>query len=362
MSEEQNQKNQDPDLIAEKFREKLNEINNYHQNYLDVKQEIENKIESIRSVHGSSQQLKGKIEQVNKEIDDLFEKSKSIVDKLQEKKHDLDGLYQDLENLKSKMKDENNGLEAILIWAQDKRNEIKTKYDDVVNNHSDVEDLRNETEIMASEITEYRNESKVRKDEIEKIYGYMIGEGLSHSFAERKDEIEKSVKFWKWFLVISVVILGLILYWIYTTLLGPEGQFIIDFRLIFSRVLFSSPGIFLVWFSAIQYARERSLLENYSFKAATAKALENYTDLLSARFSEKDFKDSILGFVLSSMMDIYLHPNKDIDRDYEENSSPGGILKKLKSMVYRHRRSISSKESENDKSSKNSTEINNEKK
>ncbi|MEK7609344.1 MAG: hypothetical protein AAB476_02595, partial [Patescibacteria group bacterium] len=105
---------------------------------------------------------------------------------------------------------------------------------------------------------------------------------------------------------------------------------------LFYRLSFVSPIILIFFVVLRQYSRERRLLESYAFKAATAKALESYTEILARRFLEEQFKHRILDFVLHAMVGIYRHPNNELSKVEDEKGlteSFGEVVEKISKPV-----------------------------
>jgi hypothetical protein len=180
--------------------------------------------------------------------------------------------------------------------------------------------LKSSVDEDAQHISRIKDEAMGYQKEIIDAYGFLTGAGLAHSFKERQDSLNGSAKLWRWLLIWSVIVwvinLGLIAYFVKL----PET---FSWTFFLYKISYSAPGLFAVWYSAIQYSRERRLLESYAFKSATAKALESYTDVLSKRFSDDEYQHSILDFVLSSMKTIYRHPSLDGHLPEEEKAENG---------------------------------------
>jgi hypothetical protein len=168
----------------------------------------------------------------------------------------------------------------------------------------------------------------------------MNGQGLAHSFYERKVEIDGTMNFWKWCLIISTGLLAILIVWVFVkppTFLNTVGS--VDSWLdlaiyFFFRLFLFSPLVFAIWYSSVQYTRERNEVSQYAFKGGVAKALENYTDLLTDKFTDEKkehiVRDKILDFTISCMKDIYQNPHvtkKEKTNDWDFEMGKKGIEK-----------------------------------
>ena len=57
------------------------------------------------------------------------------------------------------------------------------------------------------------------------------------------------------------------------------------------RITVTSPAVFLIWFSAAQFSKERYVLEQYEYKTSTAIAINSYAKLLKDRFPDTKYDD-----------------------------------------------------------------------
>lgn len=301
--------------LAQKANEKYGELQTYYQQFTELRSEIQNKTQGIKVIHSNVAAKQTDIENVETQAKSLLAKVQAIIAEIAKMHATINDYHTKFSALKEQFDDENDGLDAIMAFAEGQKNELQKKYDEIVKIQGNAETIQKEIAVSKEHIEGTKQQTDQWKEKIEQVYGYMTGMGLAHSFAERKQEIEKSLRFWRSALGLSIVVLVGVLMAIYLKLeTNTAGQIIFDLPRLLFRLTFSSPAIFGVWFSAKQYSRERGLLENYAFKAATAKALESYTDLLSEKFGPKNMQQ-VLDFVLSSMNNIYKHPNLELDMD-----------------------------------------------
>ncbi len=312
------QLNTDAETILDQIRTKSSEIDG-------ILGEIKAISENIKSETSQSKtKIDSKVGEIEAKVNDISIKEGSIntlVQQAQTKTSEIENLNQKLIELKTKIEDPGTGVDAILVKinadnviTSEKVSEAQTLVDNMTK-------LSESSKTLDDQIKENKKHIEGYKKEIEIMYGFINGSGLAHSFMERQKKLSGRVTFWQSMTIIGVIILGIILYFIYSHPLDSNANWI---EMFLYKVTYSAPGIFFLWFSALQYSRAQRLMESYAFKAATAKALENYTEVLERRFSDPQYKQDILDFVLSSMKEIYQHPNKDDmsneDKEVEQNT------------------------------------------
>ncbi len=253
----------------------------------------------------------------------------TLLQQAQTKTSEIEALNQKLLDLKTKIEDPTSGVEFVISKINTDNQITFEKSTEATKMVETISKLEIDAKNLDEQIKKNKEQIEGYKKEIEIMYGFITGSGLSHSFSERQDTLQGRVSFWQWATIISVLILGGILYFIYSHPLSSGANWI---EMFLYKITYSSPGIFLVWFSALQYSRSQRLMESYAFKAATAKALENYTEVLERRFGDVEYKKDILDFVLSSMKDIYQHPNKD-DSANEDKALEQNAMVNIDSML-----------------------------
>lgn len=249
------------------------------------------------------------------------------------------------EQIRTQLDDSDDGLTVNLEWSKSRRKEIDGIKEESEEQRRLIEEIKEKSEELQARISEYEKLTTGYKDKIQDTYNFMNGQGLAHSFYERKKELDGAIKFWKGVLIISTVILASLIVITFVwppdflkKLVGDINNWI-DLASYFSfRVFLFSPFIFVIWYSTVQYSLERREVSQYAFKGGVAKALENYTDLLTDKFlanrvdvsavvseeykkDEIETKNRILNFTISCMTDIYDNPHQDKVKKDKENFS-----------------------------------------
>jgi hypothetical protein len=290
----------------------------------------------VISIKNKEAALQGKIEENERSMQTKLTEAEEILSKIkitdtnsgtlktqaQSKVDEIEALRVKADELDKKIQDPTTGVETILKKI-DVDNETSTKKIEEATKHlEDIEKLRITIEGVEQVAKTKSEEIESLRQGITKTYSWITGEGLHHSFSKRKDDLENSMIFWRRMTIGSVVFLSLILAGIYCTSLEQFST--LGWERFLYKITFSSPALIILSFSALQFSRAQKLMESYAFKAATAQALENYTEVLEKRFSDDKYKGRILNFVINSMQSIYRHPSKDDslpeEKAVEENS------------------------------------------
>ncbi len=316
-SEKIKQLNTEAEGVVAEIRTKHNEITALIGELKGFNQEGKTIIDQIKVKNTSAD---AKLESIETKLNNIVSSESSaatLLQQIQSKVVESEALTQRLVELKAKIEDGSTGVEATLTQLAAKNTTATEKLTEAESLVKQITDFTGTATILESEIKVSKEQVNGYIKEIEKMYSYINGSGLSHSFTERQNELKDGVIFWRNITLASILILGGILFYL---LKHPLDFVVTWYELFLYKVTYSSPGIFLVWFSALQYSRSQRLMDSYAFKAATAKALENYTEVLERRFgTDLTYKKDILDFVLSSMKNIYQHPNKDeISKEDEE--------------------------------------------
>jgi len=232
----------------------------------------------------------------------------------------FDAYVQKFESTKESVEDEDEGVLAVFEQIKGHKSTSDALLSEITKSREEIDMLKSSAGEDVQHISRIKDEATGYQKEIVDAYGFLTGAGLAHSFRERQTILQGNAKLWRWLLGLSVILwganIGLIAYFVKM----PD---VFSWTFFLYKISYSAPGLFAVWYSAVQYSRERRLLESYAFKSATAKALESYTDVLSKRFSDNVYQKNILDFVLYSMETIYRHPSLDGHLPEEEKAESG---------------------------------------
>lgn len=309
-------------------RTRVDEINTIYSQFTPTRDQINDPESGLQALFNKSNEISTQIREFHSSTEQIPNQISSTLENVTKKFEEINSLYNEFSSIREQINNPESGLQALTDLSVSKKNEldaikgqanklfleISRIKDDSTKFIKDIENYKQQAESNINKIKQYEKESEEYKSKIADIWEVATGSGLANSFHERKNELMKGVLIW-----IAVLILGVLLYiglliWIYHETF-KSGTPTIDVAAWY-RLTITLPVLFLVAFASVQYGRERSLLEKYAFKSATALALEAYTLLLTGKFAK--FEKSIVSFVLNVMTMIYKEPH-DKEKRYKIN-------------------------------------------
>ncbi len=323
---------------VEQIRVSLESVKSYVIELETAKEEVRSKRLAVAQISTNAQTKDTEIQTAHTNIVALEIKAKELVGKIETENIKLVAYLTAFETTKAKLNNEDEGLEAVYTWAQQQKEEIGKLLGQSRVDQTTVAEMKTTSAKDAEGIAGHKKEVEGYRKEVEKIYGYINGQGLAHSFSERQKQLKWPLIIWSIMLFASTCLVSWALYEVFRELPldTVTGKRVFDPSSLFYRLSFVSPIILIFFVALRQYSRERRLLESYAFKAATAKALESYTEILARRFPEDKFRHRVLEFVLYAMVGIYRHPNNElnkVDDEKEWAESFGEVVEKMSKPV-----------------------------
>ena len=300
---------------------KIQDMETYHGTFIDLRNKLSNGQTGLQALLDQATTLKNSINQVGTDSSTALEKINTQVISITEKVQEIETYYTtNFLPLKTKVDDPKIGIQATLNIAIDLKNEIvktKTSTDqrflEIQTLAEKSGELKQNAEVSVKEIEGIKAQSIEFKDSIGETLDLVTASSLTDSFVKRRDTIAKNTKFWKWATLVSVIILGgSVLYIYYLQSKATDG--FKDFQSWY-RYLFTSPLIYLVYLCSHNYNMERDYEERYAFKTVLSTSLQAYIKLLSDKFSDK--KEELLKFTLASIERIYKEPYEEKDETQE---------------------------------------------
>ena len=300
---------------------KIQDMETYHGTFIDLRNKLSNGQTGLQALLDQATTLKNSINQVGTDSSTALEKINTQVISITEKVQEIETYYTtNFLPLKTKVDDPKIGIQATLNIATDLKNEIvktKTSTDqrflEIQTLAEKSGELKQNAEVSVKEIEGIKAQSIEFKDSIGETLDLVTASSLTDSFVKRRDTIAKNTKFWKWATLVSVIILGgSVLYIYYLQSKATDG--FKDFQSWY-RYLFTSPLIYLVYLCSHNYNMERDYEERYAFKTVLSTSLQAYIKLLSDKFSDK--KEELLKFTLASIERIYKEPYEEKDETQE---------------------------------------------
>jgi len=317
------------DQITEKVNSigiKIQEMETYYGTFAELKNKLGDGQTGLQALLDQSIALKNS-------IDELETKSKTALDNINENSKSISEQVVEIETfytsiflpIREKVEDPKIGIQATLNLATDLKDEIVKTKTSVDQRHKEIQllteksgELKQNAEGSVREIESLKAKSIEFKDSIGETLDLVTASSLTDSFVKRRDKIAKNARFWRWTTLVSVLLLGASVLYIYYL----QNKAVDGFQNWHSwyRYLFTSPLIYLVYLCSKNYTMERNYEERYAFKTVLSTSLQAYIKLLSDKFSDK--KDDLLEFTLKSIDRIYKEPYEEKD---ETNEVYGGI-------------------------------------
>lgn len=317
------------DQIIEKtnaINVKIQEIESYHGTFTELKTKLSDGQTGLQALLDQSTVLKNS-------ITELETKSKTALDNIQENSQSISEKVTEIEDyytstflpLRDKVEDPKLGIQATLNLATDLKDEVIKAKTSVDQRHKEIQslaeksgELKQSAEGSVKEIESLKAKSIEFKDSIGETLDLVTSSSLTDSFVKRRDTIAGNARFWRWATLLSVLLLGASVLYIYYL----QNKAVDGFQNWHSwyRYLFTSPLVYLVYLCSKNYTMERNYEERYAFKTVLSTSLQAYIKLLSDKFTDK--KDELLSFTLTSIDRIYKEPYEEKD---ETNEVYGGI-------------------------------------
>lgn len=304
----------------------------------ELKGIIEGRDGEIEALLKSARVYSADIEKLKVSAQENLDKSDVLMKNFQTKVAEMQKAHDEFLLIQAKIEDKNTGLKAALEYVQKTKTQSEqtlteiqslkaTASEEVVQ----IEKFRKQTEADAQKVGETLEYANERKSQVEKVSGLVIDGSFAETFERRKREIDKGLNdnwfSWRNILLGSVVLLIAAVLLPFSTLTSDWFSFgeLKGWEGFFTRAFYTFPLIFLAFFSAAQYSKERQFLERYAFKAASAAAVRNHIEFLRERFpSDK----SIAKFAINVFNSIYSEPFK-IDKEKVEKNQTN-IFKNFK--------------------------------
>jgi hypothetical protein len=256
--------------------------------------------------------------------------------------------YSSFESINEKVFSKEIGLEATLSKAQEIKTEIEKlkESSQTINDFlgglkenslitdKQISDIKIGAQKNLSKIEEYESNCGELRERMTETLNEASDKTLASAFATRSDKLTDSVKWWKYVIIFSLLMLCLALVYFF----GKYSPIHLDTKdpvlLFLYRISLTSPLLYLVFFSISQYSREKNILERYAFKAATGLSLNNYVLILNNQFNteknqnQKDNESKIIDFVISSMRGIYEEPYPSF-KNSEGFEKVNSVIKKV---------------------------------
>lgn len=249
---------------------------------------------------------------VFEEVTEALGRSKKNLAEANSIKVDMEEHKKSLDAGKNEFQNQNQVLQQTLSDASTKLAQIQEVNAKVQAFGADYEKLKTENTSLVNLIANYKKEiaslEKSHSEQVEKVKSTLEAAervGLAKSFSTRKDELSKQTSLWVALLILSV--LGLFL--VGVCIIHPDLKGITGTERLIALVTelpLTVPFIWIAWYSASHLGYTLRVSEDYSFKVASALALDGYKKEASIdKDLEKKLLDGAIGNFSENPIRIY---------------------------------------------------------
>lgn len=192
------------------------------------------------------------------------------------------------DELRERLNDKESEYEGLIKELQNKREELEQSVERANTLEERAEELRS-------------NISSIGQDQVDSRLG--------GQFKKRKEELEDSLKFWRYLsgVSISVLVIISILIYIDITRMSQSGSIML------SKIALILPLSVPVWFCVSNYMRSKQMVQEYEFKINMALTFETYRDRISDEQDEVSRQ-----FVSQTVEKIYSNPQQNISGNSDQ--------------------------------------------
>ncbi|AZA55289.1 hypothetical protein [Chryseobacterium sp. G0201] len=272
----------------------------------------------------------------------LEDKYKTLLKTIEDSKQELDDFYntkqselQQISNNLTTSNSNNNQIQTLLNTSTESKAIINSLVEQIEKEKANTESLNSETAkkfndlitgytINFDELKKTKDKAKAlnetfdtklkfvenktdyfeeRNNYLDELIGREVGASLFETFKQRKIELNPSLNFWRWAVLILGGLTFMVVFAIFTNFFGWFGDIPTKFtwEIIAVNSLKSIPFFFLLYYTISQYNKERNFQEEYAFKSASALTIKAYSDILL----NEENKDQL---ILKAVYNVYKSP------------------------------------------------------
>lgn len=279
-------------------------------------QESPNKYRYNEEQFGSGNPLGSENTEALANISDFFlqvqEKVETERQNVEKKRQKIDADRQAVKNLAETVEKRYEEIDTRL-------NELDEIEDDIKNKSEKFDEIYEDSRELRYELKQLRSETEDLKETASNLVKREAGASIGSEFAARRDELKKTLVWWKRATIGSILFLLGASLAIYYDITHSSAQNMT----VISKMTLLLPISVAVWFTAAHYNQQRKLIEIYEFKANIALSLMGFREVLREELPE-DERDKIGQFVVETMDKIYTDPLDTVSNS--EKGQDGGPM------------------------------------
>lgn len=288
----------------------------------------------FEALHTAAANLHSSIEKYQQKTATVLADARTNLTDIKTTSAKVETAYTDFLELIEKTEDPKTGIQArldeITKYAKDAlkaKTDAETELVSVRTYKVETEKTLEAAKEDSEAIKTLHTDSEGMTEQIKDTLGKISAESLSKALRDRVKSLNKSLIIWGILVGISAVLLalavGIVFYYLFIHQVEVEGAKEAVSKLtqepsltaVISKILFTSPFVFLLYFTATNFGHVRDQRDKYAFKETIGKSLGAYTKTLRKEFEELEedgdaayYKRERHQFTLSTMKDIYKAP------------------------------------------------------
>lgn len=258
---------------------------------------------------------------INKLIEEVDTIKKNLIDFQQEKTNSFqtlqrnqvasNQLYTEIENVRTQANVQQDTIKDITEQCNNILKKLRAEQDTALEQQKNIQQQQEEIQNANDQLKQGIDADSIKvketyeaaekyKDEITKMMGFIADGTLSHSFHQHKQEATKSMYWWIWGAIVSLLALVGWIYLVFTNWPANTGN---EWANIVINAIKSSPLAFLFGYALKQISKNHNIKEEYAYREAVALTLTAYMEQLDKE--ENNDKKKLL---LETVEKLYTKP------------------------------------------------------
>lgn len=235
-------------------------------------------------------------------ISDQLNYSNSNITEIKQNWEQAIRLKNEIESLQNQA---NENVELIRTQFRNQDEDFSKLYQNLEKKEGEIEKKLKEANLLSKEILDSKTEIKDRTDEAKRLLGLSADAALGGRFSQREIKISKSLLWWRVAIGGSVLVAVGWTVIVFLCLATKTSLPYLDFLV---NLLKTSPGFVLMGYIMTQYNKERTIEEEYAFRAAIAETISAYADMLENQDDADNSNDSRQKMLLDAIRQVYSKP------------------------------------------------------
>lgn len=276
--------------------------------------EITNKQQSLDQALQEARDGRVEIESIHTELTDQVEEFEALLDSANDSEDEI----QQIEN---EISDTLDDVKSQAQTIENEHNNVLKKSQEIEDHETRLEENLSEVESRSEKLDQQQESVNNLDEQISELLNGAIAASLDRNFSKRKEELERSAKFWA--VSTFVAIFGLV---------GFSFHIFEDISQVselgvgtISRATILIPLLVGVWFTSKNYSRKRRLMEEYAFKSTIAQTLEPSRDVLESQLSVDGSDEQLAEFMMVSMGQMFNNPSDNIEASTSDDGDATNI-------------------------------------